>query len=118
MVRCMNKHSIYLVLATSVLFNTARAATLNDPTRPTSMRAPGIKGLELIHVEAIVMSASSQWAIVNGNVVRRGDHIADAMIEEITRYTVRYTRNGRSEVAYLAHTTLPVRRNNTSHEDQ
>jgi hypothetical protein len=113
----MNKYSIYLVLATTVLFNTARAATLNDPTRPSSMRAPAVKGPETIHVEAIVISASGQWAIVNGNVVRRGDHVADALIEEITRYNVRYTRNGRSEVAYLAHATLPVRRNNTSHED-
>jgi hypothetical protein len=111
----MNK-SIIAGLLMVMNVQLALAGSMLDPTRPSGTHTPVAIVVNTFHLEGIVVSDTTQWAIVNGTVVHRGDHIANAVIEEISRYSVRYSRNGHSEVALLAHATLQVRRNNTERE--
>lgn len=88
----------------------AHAETLQDPTRPATVKAvaqsvePGA-----LQLEAIMDSGARRIAIVNGKVVREGDRIGAAVIEAIGSDSVRYTRNGRSETARIVKTSLRVR---------
>ena len=92
------------------------AAELRDPTRPPGLHTAVKVTADTFHLEAVVISDDTRWAIVNGTVVHRGDRIANAVIDDISGYSVRYSRNGRSEVASLPHSTLLVRRNEAPHE--
>lgn len=112
----MNKHCILLLLVT-MCCQPVVAGSLPDPTRPASVHVAAPEPVNTIRVEAIVISDTVQWAIVNGVVIHRGDHIANAVIEEISSYSVRYSRNGHSDIALLPHSTLQVRRDDTPHED-
>lgn len=96
--------------------NVSAAGSLSDPTRPATAPVHD-KPVSTIHVEAIVITDTTAWAIVNGIVVHQGDHVGNAVIENISRYEVRYSRNGHSDVAQLPHSTLQVRRDAASHED-
>jgi MSHA biogenesis protein MshK len=86
------------------------AETLQDPTRPATVKAvsqtvePGA-----LQIEAILGSGGRHIAIVNGKVVREGDRIGTAIIQAIDSDSVRYTRNGRSETARILKTRLRVR---------
>jgi MSHA biogenesis protein MshK len=86
------------------------AETLQDPTRPATVKAaartvePGA-----LQIEAIMGSAGRHIAIVNGKVVREGDRVGAAVIQAIDSDSVRYTRNGRSETARILKTSLRVR---------
>lgn len=88
----------------------ARAAEgLLDPTRPTSaVAAPESVG-DGIHVEAVIQRAGSRIAIVNGHIVRAGDHLGDTLIEEVTADGVRYSQHGHSAFARLTTSTIAVR---------
>ena len=82
---------------------------LVDPTRPTStVAAPENEG-DGIHVEAIILRTGSHVAIVNGHIVRAGDHVGDTLIEEVTADGVRYSQHGRSAFARLTPATIAVR---------
>jgi len=116
MVGRMNKLAITALLI-AMSTGLAQAGPLLDPTRPSSARTAAAVPANTFNLEGIVVSDTTQWAIVNGTVVHRGDHIVNAVIEEISRYSVRFTRNGHSEVAMLPHATLQVRRNGTEHEE-
>lgn len=89
---------------------TAHAETLRDPTRPVTAPAAkqsvAVAGLQL---EAIMGSGARRLAIVNGKIVRTGDHVGGALIQEIGGDSIRYTRNGRSETARIAKDSLRVR---------
>ena len=89
---------------------TARAGEgLVDPTRPTSrVAAPESVG-DGIHVEAVILRAGSRVAIVNGHIVRAGDHLGDTLIEEVTADGVRYSQHGHSAFARLTTATIAVR---------
>jgi hypothetical protein len=117
----MNKLFITAMFITAMLMSLSTqrvlAGPLVDPTRPASAHAPVSISVNTFRLEGIVISATTQWAIVNGTVVHRGDHIANALIEDISRFSVRYSRNGHSELALLTHSTLQVRRNDSAHED-
>lgn len=110
------KTACIIVLLSLVSAQWVKAGSTLDPTRPAGARiaapAPGV-----IRLEAIVVSDDSIWAIVNGTVVHRGDHVANAVIDEINRTSIRYTRNGKSETVQLQHLSITVRQNETSHEE-
>ena len=89
---------------------------LVDPTRPAGARSTA-PAIATIRVEAIVITNETRWAIVNGTLVHHGDHIANAIIEEITSNSVRYSRNGRTETALLPSASVPVRRNESVSEE-
>jgi len=81
-----------------------------DPTRPMqagAVRMPRANGT--LKVEAIFFSSERTLAIVNGTVVRAGDRIGKAKIEEIFRDGVRYTTDGQSRVTRLDQSSLRVR---------
>jgi hypothetical protein len=82
---------------------------LVDPTRPTSVVALPEGESDGIHVEAIILRAGSHIAIVNGHIVRAGDHLGDALIEEVTAEGVRYSQHGHSAFAHLTTATIAVR---------
>lgn len=86
------------------------AETLRDPTRPVTARAVTqsveVAGLQL---EAIMGSGPRRLAIVNGKIVRAGDHVGGALIQDIGSDSIRYTRNGRSETVRIARDNLRVR---------
>jgi hypothetical protein len=87
-----------------------RADGLADPTRPMqagAVRVPQAAGK--LKVEAIFISKERTWAIVNGTVVRAGDRIGKAHIEEIFRDGVRYTSDGQSRVSRLDQSSIRVR---------
>lgn len=111
----MNKLLITIVIAFTSC-NISMAGPLLDPTRPASVHVAETPA-STFQVEAIVLADSGSWAIVNGTVVHRGDHLGNAVIENISRYEVRYSRNGHSDVAQLPHSTLQVRHDAVSHED-
>lgn len=89
------------------------ANPLVDPTRPVSATDSAAAAPEPggVHVQAIVIRADSRVAVVDGRVVRAGDHIASVFIEEVTPEGVRYSQGGHSRFARLkCPTPLPVRR--------
>jgi hypothetical protein len=104
------------VLISLAGISSLQAGPMLDPTRPPGARAAA-PAPSVIRLEAIVVSDSSIWAIVNGTVVHRGDHIANAVIDEINHTGIRYTRNGKSESLQLPHLSITVRHNETSHEE-
>lgn len=113
-------HNPYL--ATLLLSMTAKAALadrLADPTRPADVR-PATNGEVLpgVRVEAILQSGGRRLAIVNGKVVRAGDHIGAIQILEVTAGSVRYSRAGESHVARLDGTTMQVRHNIVQSKDE
>jgi MSHA biogenesis protein MshK len=104
-----------LIFASSI----ALSGELADPTRPASYRvsadsansAPG-----RMRVEAILNRGGQRLAIIDGKVVRAGDRIADARIDEVLADGVRYTRAGASQLARLASSKLSIRRAPASQE--
>ena len=87
----------------------AQAQTLRDPTRPATAREVSQPAAAALQVEAIMDSGAKRIAIVNGRIVRAGDRVGDAVIEEIGAASVRYMRNGRTETARIAKDSLRVR---------
>jgi MSHA biogenesis protein MshK len=88
----------------------AHAETLQDPTRPATVKAVA-RSVEpgALQLEAIMGSGARRVAIVNGKVVREGDRIGAAVIDAIDSDSIRYTRNGRSETARIVKHSLRVR---------
>jgi hypothetical protein len=108
-------------LATLLLAMTAQAATaerLADPTRPATARAVVAEAVDSFKVEAIMNSNGRPLAIVNGKVVRAGDSVGTARIEEVLSNGVRFKRDGRSQVAYVGKQAMQIRHNVTAHEDR
>lgn len=89
---------------------TVHAETLRDPTRPVTARAV-TQSVQIasLQLEAIMGSGARRLAIVNGKLVRSGDRVGDALIEEIGIDSIRYTRKGRSETVRIAKDNLRVR---------
>lgn len=119
MITTMPVKLLVIPMAMFIVMLTCKASadgSLSDPTRPATAPVHD-KTVSLIHVEAIVITDTTAWAIVNGIVVHQGDHVGNAVIENISRYEVRYSRNGHSDVAQLPHSTLQVRRDAASHEN-
>lgn len=108
-------------LAALLLSMTAQAATaehLADPTRPANARTVATtQVVSAVKVEAIMHSGKGQLAIVNGQVVRPGDVVSGARIDEILSDGVRYTRGGQTSVARVSGQAIQVRHNVTAHED-
>lgn len=92
---------------------------LQDPTRPATARnatqtqAPGA-----LQLEAVMGEGTQRVAIVNGKVVRTGDRIGTALIEEIGSDSIRYTRDGRSSVASIVKTGMQVRKPASAGEEK
>jgi hypothetical protein len=107
-------------LGGSLLFSAAvRADALADPTRP--MRAGGVRlppAVGKLQVEAILISEGRALAIINGTVVRAGDRIGKARIDEILSDGVRYTSDGQSRVSRLDPSSLQVRGTPTPSKDE
>jgi hypothetical protein len=104
-----------LILASSLAFG----GELADPTRPAFYKtrvdaAESVPGR--MRVEAILTRSGERLAIVDGKVVRAGDRVADAQIEEVLPDGVRYTRAGATQVARLSNAKLQVRRSPASQE--
>jgi|SRR5688572_6030229 len=90
----------------------AIADRLADPTRPPQgQRSQPTGARSPVRVEAILHSADRRIAIVNGKVVRAGDHVSGVRIEEILVDGVRYMRDGRSQVVRLRPAAMTVRQN-------
>lgn len=89
---------------------TVHAETLRDPTRPVTARetTQSVEAASL-RLEAVMGSGARRIAIVNGRIVRPGDRVGGALIEEIGGTSIRYVRNGRSETARIAKDSLRVR---------
>jgi hypothetical protein len=98
-----------------VTCSTASGEALRDPTQPPV--AQSVKqsidggGVAALRVEGIFHAAGRQWrAIVDGRIVRCGDRVGGAVIQDITSDSVRYFRDGRSHVVRLKSSKLQVRR--------
>jgi MSHA biogenesis protein MshK len=106
---------IGMVLAAAlVLVSGLKAGELADPTRPAAFRASSAvvsnSAPARLRVEAILDRGGQRLAIVDGKVVRAGDRIGNARIDEVMSDGVRYTRAGTSQVSRLENTKLQVRR--------
>ena len=105
------------LLSAAVLVATkATAADLRDPMRPPSAPAavivrPG--ATSSFQLQAVIGTGTSRVAIVDGKLVRVGDKLAGAVIDEISATHIRYTRGGKQLVASLPDTKLDVRVNKT-----
>ena len=100
-------------LAALLLSMSAKAAAdrLVDPTRPPQApEASNSTSPETVRVEAVLRSAERDLAIVNGKIVRAGDHVCGARVEEILADGIRYTRDGQVHIARLQQASIPVRR--------
>ena len=103
-------------ILTAVVVTQTSAADLRDPTRPPNAPAAvmsRVGGPVSLQLQAVIGTGQSRVAIVNGKVVRVGDKVDGAVIDEISSATVRYTRGGKQLVASLPNTKLDVRTNNT-----
>jgi len=92
------------------------AADLRDPMRPPNAPAAGLSrpgAPSSLQLQAVIGTGPSCVAIVNDKVVRVGDKIDGAVIDEISNTSVRYTRGGKQLIAALPHTKLDVRADNT-----
>jgi hypothetical protein len=102
-------------LAAVLLSLSARAAIadrLVDPTRPYNAKSDSTaEPTDSIRLEAILRSGERHLAIINGKVVRAGEHVGPARIDEVFADGVRYTRDGQTHTARLNHTAIPVRQN-------
>lgn len=101
-------------LATLLLSLSAHAAAserLLDPTRPANAKEVVREAPQGVRLEAILHSEDRLIAIVNGKIVRVGDRVGDARIDEISADSIRYTRAGRSQVTRLAPKHISVRSN-------
>lgn len=108
-------------LATLLLTLTAQAAVadrLVDPTRPSNVKVTAPARVDAFRLEAILNSNGSPVAIVSGKVVRAGDSVGGAHIDEISADGVRYTKDGRSHTARLEPKVMQVRRNVVRNEDE
>jgi MSHA biogenesis protein MshK len=110
-------------LATLLLTLTAQAAVadrLADPTRPANAKAvaSAVERTDVLRLEAVLRSEGAPVAIVNGKVVRAGDRIGTARIDEVLSNGIRYTRDGRSQVALLDSKVIHVRQNVVPNEDE
>jgi len=109
-------------LAAVLLSMTAQAAgaeRLIDPTRPaTAKAAVTTASASAVKVEAIMNSGNNLLAIVNGKVVRAGDTVNGARIDEVMKDGVRYTRAGHASIAHVGRQAIDVRHNVTAGEDQ
>ena len=84
---------------------------LKDPTQPPATTGAD-RGAALprqLTLEAILQSAERYLAIVDGKIVRVGDRVGNATIEEITTDTVRYSRGGREHTIRLERRAVKVR---------
>jgi hypothetical protein len=103
-------------IITIVLASSARAGDLRDPMRPATIPASTISrpsAIVPLKLEAVMSSAHSRLAIVDGKVVRTGDHVSGALITEITADSIRYSRGGKEQTALLPTNKVTVRVNNT-----
>jgi MSHA biogenesis protein MshK len=100
-----------LVIGAGLLCVCAQADQLKDPTQPpvTSSTARGPALPRSLNLEAILQSADRYVAIVDGKIVRVGDQLGNARIEEITTDSVRYSRGGREHTIRLARRSVKVR---------
>lgn len=95
--------SIALVAAGMLLASAAEPAEpMRDPTRPTSVQesAP-VKRDRTLTVSAVFVSGDRRLAIVNGQRVREGDAINDAIVREIETDKVSFLRNNKILVVPL-----------------
>lgn len=107
-------------LATVLLMMSAQMAhaeRLVDPTRPAHAKGAGTSTSQALRLEAILISNGARVAIVNGKLVRDGDHIGAARIDAILPDGIRYTLAGRSLTAQLRTRSTALRENITSNED-
>lgn len=112
----MRPSSLILFGASACLAaSSAVAGELFDPMRPAntvdSSAAATASGQ--IRVEAIVSDGERRLAIVNGRLVREGDHVGTAVVESISSGAVRFNRGGHSELISLPTSKLEVRRTAT-----
>jgi hypothetical protein len=101
--------AVTLILASSL----ALGGELADPTRPAFYKTSAEAAESLpgrMRVEAILTRSGERLAIVDGKVVRAGDQLADARIDEVLADGVRYTRAGATQFARLNSAKLQVRR--------
>jgi MSHA biogenesis protein MshK len=106
--------TLHLPCLTALLWMSlpAIAGPLADPTRPPQgPRSQSTEARSSVRVEAILHSDDRRLAIVNGKVVRAGDHVSGVRIEEILVDGVRYMRDGRSQVVRLRPAAMTVRQN-------
>jgi MSHA biogenesis protein MshK len=107
------------LLLSSLAAQAAAADRLVDPTRPANAKAVASnEQVERVRLEAIMRSDGAHIAIVNGKVVRAGDRVGSARIDEVSSSGIRYTRDGRSYAARLDNKVLQVRRNVVRNEDE
>lgn len=115
----MNNPYLAAVLLTLTAQAAAGADRLLDPTRPANARAAAATtSASTVKVEAIMNSGDSRLAIVNGKLVRAGDVVDGARIDEVMSGGVRYTRAGQMAVAPLGKQGMEVRRNVTAEDRQ
>jgi hypothetical protein len=105
-----------LLSAAVLLADRATSADLRDPMRPPSapvavISRPGAP--PSLQLQAVISTGASRVAIVDGKLVRVGDKVAGAVIDEISTTSIRYTRGGKQLVASLPDTKLDVRVNKT-----
>ncbi len=95
------------------------AEALVDPTRPASAAATpaGVADASGVHVQAVFVRPGGSTAIVNGQLVRAGDHIGGVSIEAVTAAGVRYTQAGHSGFATVHTTTWVVRATSPQKKD-
>lgn len=104
-------HHAYLAALLLSMSAKAAADRLVDPTRPPQApEASNSASPETVRVEAVLRSAERDLAIVNGKIVRAGDHVCGARVDAILADGIRYTRDGQVHIARLQQASIPVRR--------
>jgi MSHA biogenesis protein MshK len=103
------RHVCVPLLALMAVAAASHADTLHDPTQPANVRSAPEASAGALKVEAIFLSGNRRVAIVNGQLVRQGESLGGAVIDEIHADSIRYTRDGASHVARLPKPGMLVR---------
>jgi len=102
------RHVSVPLLALAAMGGVARAEALRDPTQPANAHSVSVVP-NALRVEAILMSEGRCVAIINGRLVREGERVGSAVIEQILAEEVRYTRDGASHRVRLPRASITVR---------
>jgi hypothetical protein len=105
--------------AVAVMNAVAGPQTLVDPTRPVSASTVTETRVDTqrVQLEAVLNRSGSYVAIVNGRLVRAGDHVGNITIQTVTLEGVRYVQDGKTGFASMAATKLSVRKDVASKKE-
>lgn len=85
---------------------------LKDPTEPQVGLESGkstVDQVKDLHLTAIFISGIERHAVINDQVVKKGDLIGNKVVQEIDTYTVKLMDGGKEKTLYLLGSEISIK---------